>query len=136
MQSFWRFDSNFLSYQWIFFYQTPFASFSDHKEQIEKAEEKERLEKEKEEKQKKEAEEKTDEKNIKADEEDTGHENEAGKQSRVEDNAATSDHDKIEVQDDAPADKVLLCRPFNLQLDCIIRMHLIEQVYSNLWARY
>lgn len=77
----------------------------DHKEQIEKAEEKERLQKEKEEKQKKEAEEKANEKDNKADEEDTGSKNEAGKHSHAEDNAATSDHDNIEVQDDSAANQ-------------------------------
>ncbi|MCI33068.1 glucosidase 2 subunit beta-like [Trifolium medium] len=81
---------------------------ADHKEQIDKAEEKERLQKEKEEKQKKEAEEKekANEKNNKADEEDTGLENEAEKHSHIEDDSAASNHAKIEVQEDSPVYQV------------------------------
>ncbi|CAI8617637.1 unnamed protein product [Vicia faba] len=73
----------------------------DHKEQIEKIEEKERLQKEKEEKEKKEAEEKASEKTIKVDEEDTKHEDEAETDSHSEDNTVASNHDKIEVQEDS-----------------------------------
>ncbi|TKY58954.1 Glucosidase 2 subunit beta [Spatholobus suberectus] len=76
----------------------------DHKEQIEKAEEKERLQKEKEEKEKKESEEKANEAKDKADE-DTGHRNEAGKHSDVEDNAVENNHDKIENLEGSAADQ-------------------------------
>ncbi|KAE9597331.1 putative mannose-6-phosphate receptor binding domain, glucosidase 2 subunit beta [Lupinus albus] len=78
----------------------------EHKEQIEKAEEKERLQKEKEEKHKKEAEEKANGENLKADEEDTGHGNEAGKHLEVEDNDVTDNHDKSGTLDDSSADQV------------------------------
>ncbi|XP_061360355.1 glucosidase 2 subunit beta [Gastrolobium bilobum] len=77
----------------------------EHKEQIEKEEEKERLQKEKEDKQKKESEEKANEGKIKADEEDMGHKNEAGKHSDVEDNTVASNHDKIGILEDSPADQ-------------------------------
>lgn len=99
----------------LFLWQIPFASISEHKEQIEKAEEKERLRKEKEEKLKKEAEEKAGEEKSKANEEDVRHINEAGKYSDVEDNAVASNHDKIGVLDDSPADQVWLYLLFILR---------------------
>lgn len=76
----------------------------DHKELIEKAEEKERLQKEKEEKQKKESEEKANEAKDKADE-DMGHRDETGKHSDIEDNVVENNHDKIENLEGSPADQ-------------------------------
>jgi len=108
-------DSNFLCYQWNSFFNKLSLSIADHKEQIDKAEEKERLQKEKEEKQKKEAEEKGNEKQVKINEEDTGIENEAEKHSDIEDNSAASIHEKIEVQEGSPADQVRLYEPFKLR---------------------
>ncbi|KAI4336653.1 hypothetical protein L6164_015151 [Bauhinia variegata] len=77
----------------------------ERKEQIEKAEEKEQLQKEKEEKEKKEAEKKANSGTFKADEEDMGHGNEAGKQSIGEDNAVATNHDNIGLMDDSSRDQ-------------------------------
>ncbi|XP_020238341.1 glucosidase 2 subunit beta [Cajanus cajan] len=76
----------------------------DHKELIEKAEEKERLQKEKEEKQKKQSEEKANEAKDTADE-DMGHRDETGKHSDIEDNVVENNHDKIENLEGSPADQ-------------------------------
>ncbi|KAK7251950.1 hypothetical protein RIF29_35579 [Crotalaria pallida] len=78
----------------------------EHKEQIEKAEEKERLQKEKEEKLKKEAEEKANGENSKADESDTGNSDEAGKHLDAKENDDASNHDKVGTLDDSSADQV------------------------------
>lgn len=97
-----------------FLWQIPFAYTTDHKEQIDKAEEEERLQKEKEEKQKKESEEKANEAKDKADE-DTEHRNEAEKHSDIEDNTLENNHDKIENLEGSPADQVWLQLPLRLQ---------------------
>lgn len=102
----------FYAIKWNSFFNKLSLSIADHKEQIDKAEEKERLQKEKEEKQKKEAEEKANEKQVKTNEEDTGIENEAEKHSDIEDNFAASIHEKIEVKEDSPVDQVRLYESF------------------------
>lgn len=131
IQNFWRFIIH-ITILW----QTPFIFIAEHKEQIEKAEEKERLQKEKEEKQEKEAEEKANGENFKANEEDMGHRNEAEKHLDVEDNAVASNHDKIGKIDDSSADQVWLYLLLRLQNFILLLSTLIWFLIVNMRWHY
>lgn len=86
-----------------------FTAHADRKEQIEKAEEKERLQKEKEEKERKEAEEKANGEKNAAEEEANQEKGQAELETDNGDKPTESTHlDKIGVLDDSAADQVRL----------------------------
>lgn len=88
-----------------------FAFHPERKEEIEKAEEKERLLKEREEKEKKEAEEKANEENNKAEQETNQEIGKAEEKTYSDEKATESLHDdEIGVLEDSPPDQVISIR--------------------------